>query len=121
QRTVPALAGWKPQHTLNIVVLPAPFGPMRPVIRPGGAATLTPSRAMRPPKRTTTPSTPSPSMSLSSPLARTWGCASRGGRRDPRGLGAREPAEQLVGQREIEALARAPEPPVEGVLGPGQG
>ena len=25
-----------PEHALNVVVLPAPFGPMSPVIRPGG-------------------------------------------------------------------------------------
>src|SRR3954469_20229985 len=43
--------------TLNNVVLPAPFGPIRPVMRPASAARLTLSRARRPPKRTLTSST----------------------------------------------------------------
>ena len=34
-RTRPRCGGWSPQMTLNSVVLPAPFGPMRPVTTPG--------------------------------------------------------------------------------------
>src|SRR5882724_4450854 len=44
---------WKPQQTLNIVVLPAPLGPINPVMRPGAASRETLSRATSPPKRTT--------------------------------------------------------------------
>ena len=54
--TVPSSAFWKPQQTLNMVVLPAPLGPISPVMRPRGASTVTPPRATRPPKRTTIPS-----------------------------------------------------------------
>ena len=35
-----------------MVVLPAPFGPIKPVIVPSGAARLTLSSAIAPPKRT---------------------------------------------------------------------
>ena len=37
--------------TLNAVVLPAPFGPMRPEICPFSTSNDTPSRATMPPKR----------------------------------------------------------------------
>src|SRR5436309_6711351 len=50
--------------TLNIVVLPAPFGPMSPVILPRSAWRSTPSRATRPPKRTTMPEATRPFMVL---------------------------------------------------------
>src|SRR5687767_656094 len=43
--------------TLNIVVLPAPFGPRRPVMRPASAAIVALSTASSPPKRTLTSST----------------------------------------------------------------
>ncbi len=40
--------------TLNSVVLPAPFGPMRPVTIPASATKSTASSASRPPKLTLT-------------------------------------------------------------------
>src|SRR4051794_1641802 len=43
--------------TLNSVVLPAPFGPIRPVMAPCCAARLTSVRALTPPNRTATPAT----------------------------------------------------------------
>ena len=39
-RTEPAVAFTNPEQTLNVVDLPAPFGPMSPVIRPTGASRL---------------------------------------------------------------------------------
>src|SRR2546429_83195 len=42
---------------LKSVVLPAPFGPIRPTMRPGATSKETPSRATMPPKRTA-PSAP---------------------------------------------------------------
>ena len=45
--------------TLNSVVLPAPFGPIRPTISPGAASTETSSSATIPPKRRVTCSTES--------------------------------------------------------------
>ena len=42
---------------LNSVVLPAPFGPIRPQIAPGATLNVTSSRAVTPPKRIETPST----------------------------------------------------------------
>ena len=41
-----------PVATLNSVVLPAPFGPMRPMICPSCRSRLTLLTASRPPKRT---------------------------------------------------------------------
>ena len=45
--------------TLNIVVLPAPFGPMRPQMWPSSIENESPSSATMPPKRTVTSSTSS--------------------------------------------------------------
>src|SRR4051794_15025311 len=53
----PSVGVWRPVMTLNIVVFPAPLGPMRPVTRPASAARWTLSRASRLPKRTLTSST----------------------------------------------------------------
>src|SRR4051794_20589615 len=55
--TLPCVGVCSPVMTLNNVVLPAPSGPISPVIRPASAARLTLSRAKRPPKRTLTSST----------------------------------------------------------------
>src|SRR3979409_1365648 len=44
-----------PVTTLNSVVLPEPFGPIRPTISPSFTAKSTPARATRPPKRQVTP------------------------------------------------------------------
>ena len=40
----------RPARQLNRVVLPAPFGPMSPVIDPSGTVNETPSTARWPPK-----------------------------------------------------------------------
>ncbi len=50
----PALGSCMPVATLNSVVLPAPFGPMRPMICPSCRSRLTLLTASRPPKRTLT-------------------------------------------------------------------
>src|SRR3569832_390840 len=47
----PWFGGMKPEITPNRVVLPAPFGPIKPVIRPSSAAIDTPSTARTPPNR----------------------------------------------------------------------
>ena len=41
----------RPESTPKSVVLPAPFGPTRPTVDPGGTDRLTPSSATTPPKR----------------------------------------------------------------------
>src|SRR5690349_4846812 len=56
-RTFPEFGVISPVIALNSVVLPAPLGPMSPVIRPGSTATW-------PPKRTVTSSTSSSAMQL---------------------------------------------------------
>ena len=56
-RTDPEAAATTPVQALKIVVLPAPLGPMSPVMVPGGAWRLTSLTATRPPKRTVRPST----------------------------------------------------------------
>src|SRR5262249_23261984 len=48
--TLPAVGGSKPQMRLTIVLLPEPFGPMRPTISPRGTARSIPSTARTPPK-----------------------------------------------------------------------
>src|SRR5437763_3164803 len=58
--TRPRSTGARPQQALKVVDLPAPFGPMRPVIRPTGAEKLTSATAWIPPKRTDRPSTSNP-------------------------------------------------------------
>src|SRR3954447_7392012 len=61
-RTRPLVGGCSPLMTLNSVVLPAPFGPMRPVIEPGSADSDASLTAVMPPKRTVTPVTSSKAM-----------------------------------------------------------
>src|SRR5579871_5469362 len=54
-RTTRPLSGsCRPVMTLNSVVFPAPFGPIRPVTRPGSTLTLVSESARTPPNRTTT-------------------------------------------------------------------
>ncbi len=53
----PACNGVKPEMRSNIVVLPAPFGPMMPTISPAPTSNVTPSTARMPPKLTDNPST----------------------------------------------------------------
>src|SRR5437868_10048521 len=53
----PSLGGRKPEMIENKVVLPAPFGPISAVMRPGKAANEALFTASRPPKRLETFST----------------------------------------------------------------
>jgi len=46
----PDVGGSRPAITLKSVVLPAPFGPIRPVILPFSKERVTPSTARKPPK-----------------------------------------------------------------------
>src|SRR5207302_7726570 len=52
--TWPAVGVCSPVMTLNVVVLPAPLGPMSPVTYPTSASRSTPWTAWMPPKRTST-------------------------------------------------------------------
>src|SRR5690606_2285956 len=56
-RTAPASGRCTPLTRLSVVVLPDPFGPMRPSSVPAGTVKLTPSTATWPPKRLRSPST----------------------------------------------------------------
>ena len=56
--TVPAEGRCRPRITRSNVVLPAPFGPIRPVNCPAPAVQLTSSRICRPGSDTLTPATP---------------------------------------------------------------
>src|SRR5690606_27002547 len=58
-RTWPRVGFCSPVITLKQVVLPAPLGPIRPVIRPGSTAKDAWSTAVTPPNWTTTSSTSS--------------------------------------------------------------
>ena len=49
RRTVPSAGRTTPLIALNVVVFPAPFGPMSPVMRPAGAARVWPATAVSPP------------------------------------------------------------------------
>ena len=82
KRTRPAVGGCSPVMTLNSVVLPAPFGPISPVIVPGSAETDASSTAVMPPKRTVTPVTSSNAMAGHLPLGEHIGLGvARTGRR----------------------------------------
>src|SRR5438105_260757 len=52
--TPPACGFWKPERTLTRVVLPAPFGPIRPSTSPRRSVSEISASATRPPKRTVT-------------------------------------------------------------------
>ena len=51
KRMAPEVGAKKPASELKTVVLPAPFGPMRPAISPSRIVKLTSSLAVSPPKR----------------------------------------------------------------------
>src|SRR3954470_22401030 len=53
-KTRPCVGSCKPVMTLNSVVLPAPFGPISPVMWPASAVKDTSVTALMPPKRTAT-------------------------------------------------------------------
>ncbi len=57
KRMSPAWYWYRRLRQLNSVVLPAPFGPIRPQMSPRRTSKLTPSSATMPPKRTVTPRT----------------------------------------------------------------
>src|SRR5215475_71847 len=59
KRTCPLVGARKPVIRLKHVVLPAPFGPIKPTIAPSSTAKLTRLTATRPPKRTLSSSTSS--------------------------------------------------------------
>ncbi|MNS84607.1 hypothetical protein D3C72_1184400 [compost metagenome] len=59
KRTWPALIGSVQVSRLNMVDLPAPLGPMRPMISPALTSKLTSFTATSPPKRFTAPLTDS--------------------------------------------------------------
>ena len=50
----PDVGDWNPVNTLTSVVLPAPFGPIRPVTLSRGTSRVTFDRAVRPSKATET-------------------------------------------------------------------
>src|SRR5438477_2113153 len=60
KRTLPSVGESSPVMTLNKVVLPAPFGPISPVMWPGRTAMETASSAVWPPKRMVTSRVSSP-------------------------------------------------------------
>ena len=53
--TLPQVVSCRPVMTLNVVVLPAPFGPISPVMRPASTSRSTSRTAWLPPKWTLTP------------------------------------------------------------------
>ena len=55
RKTWPAVGGNTPAMMLNRVDLPAPFGPIRPVIDPAATVSEQSSTAVRPPNRFVTP------------------------------------------------------------------
>src|SRR4051794_27263533 len=76
--------GWsKPVSRLNRVVLPAPFGPIRPVIPPRWTSRWSTATAVRPPKVRVMPSTTTTGSGLATPIShgtsRSAACASRRG------------------------------------------
>ena len=76
-RSVPAAGRTRPEATLNSVVLPAPLGPISPVIRPTGAVRLTSLTATCPPYLTVTWARSRPAGALPGALAAapaTRGC-----------------------------------------------
>src|SRR5438552_3914036 len=57
--TVPAAGSSSPVIALKVVVLPAPFGPMSPVMQSASTSRSTSLTALSPPKRTVRPRTSS--------------------------------------------------------------
>ena len=75
---LPWFSGSAPVIRLNIVVLPAPLGPIRPRISPALTSKLTLSTATRPPKRRVAPAT----LRIGWPRSGCWRCSS-----DPAAMG----------------------------------
>ena len=50
KRMLPSSGSYRPVTTLNIVLLPAPLGPITETISPGSTWKVSPDRAYRPPK-----------------------------------------------------------------------
>src|SRR5262245_1144935 len=83
KRMDPPFTGSTPDTQLMRVVFPEPFGPMRPKRSPGFTDKLTPFRAVKPPKRLTTPSTSSSAAATSAaPHAAHEAQEPRGGKHD---------------------------------------
>ena len=59
KRIEPRLGRSAPEIRLKIVLLPEPFGPMRPRISPSASPNATSLTAVKPPKRLVSPSTSS--------------------------------------------------------------
>ena len=75
--TWPSVGFTKPEHALNVDVLPAPLGPTNPVMHAMGALRLTSCTAAMPPKRTDSPRTSSPTPPRSRAVVAAVSCASR--------------------------------------------
>src|ERR1019366_6345340 len=54
---MPSLGRWKPEMMANSVVLPAPLGPINPVMQPASTVSEAAFTASKPPKRQDTRST----------------------------------------------------------------
>ena len=87
---LPWFSGSAPVIRLNIVVLPAPLGPIRPKISPALTSKLTLSTATRPPKRRVAPAT----LRIGWPRSGCWRCVERAGGEGRGGLHARQPAQR---------------------------
>jgi hypothetical protein len=59
KRTEPDVGAYSPATTLKVVLLPDPFGPIRPRISPSASRKLTFETAAKPPKRLVRPLTSS--------------------------------------------------------------
>src|SRR5690242_13035818 len=91
--------------TLNKVVLPAPFGPISPVIPVGATSRSTSLRATKPPKRTVTPRAPSSGSDTSARRRR----GASGSGRQPEPVAHAPPVEDLLAVLHLlEAHARQP-------------
>ena len=83
--TVPAEGRCRPRITRSNVVLPAPFGPIRPVNCPAPTVKLTSSRICRPDSDTLTPATPRTSCpAAAGTSARAWPVITASGSRSCR-------------------------------------
>ena len=99
----------------SVVVLPAPFGPRKPVIRPGSIAKLSSSTAMVEPKRFVSPRTSSGGASgISRPAARPGGRRRAAPRRGRSPEGPRPACHSRTGGPGASARARGSRPSAAG-------
>src|SRR3712207_1900152 len=103
---LPVLGWSKPVSRLNRVVLPAPFGPIRPVIPPRWISRWSAATAVRPPKVRRTPSTTTTGSGLATPTSHgtslSAACAMRRGASPERHAGG-APAAPEAGADEADA------------------